>query len=130
MSGRASSPVLLDSWLFWTIVRWRFILRASIFYCKNFESKLFTWMVSNVFLPSYALRLCVGYGEGGSPKLPHSLKTSTNSREYDRHGSFGASLHSHQRPSHCGTKPGHFETSIINFPTSEGVSEVSERANE
>ena len=31
-----------------------------------------------------------------------------------------------------GTNPGHFETSIINFPTSEGVSEVSgasERAN-
>ena len=31
---------------------------------------------------------------------------------------------------HCGTKPGHFETSKIHFPTSEGVSEVSERANE
>ena len=31
---------------------------------------------------------------------------------------------------HCGTKPGHFETSRIHFPTSEGVSEVSERANE
>ena len=31
---------------------------------------------------------------------------------------------------HCGTKPGHFETSEIHFPTSEGVSEVSERANE
>ena len=31
---------------------------------------------------------------------------------------------------HYGTKPGHFETSIIHFPTSEGVSEVSERANE
>ena len=30
----------------------------------------------------------------------------------------------------CGTKPGHFETSIIHFPTSEGLSEVSERANE
>ena len=33
---------------------------------------------------------------------------------------------------HCGTKPGHFETSKIHFPTSEGVSEVSgasERAN-
>ena len=26
---------------------------------------------------------------------------------------------------HYGTKPGHFETSIIHFPTSEGVSEVS-----
>ena len=32
--------------------------------------------------------------------------------------------------SHYGTKPGHFETSIIHFPTSEGVSEVSKRANE
>ena len=32
--------------------------------------------------------------------------------------------------SHYGTKPGHFETSKIHFPTSEGVSEVSERANE
>ena len=31
---------------------------------------------------------------------------------------------------HYGTKPGHFETSIFQFPTSEGVSEVSERANE
>ena len=26
---------------------------------------------------------------------------------------------------HYGTKPGHFETSKIHFPTSEGVSEVS-----
>ena len=33
-------------------------------------------------------------------------------------------------PLHYGTKPGHFETSKINFPTSEGVSEVSERASE
>ena len=36
-------------------------------------------------------------------------------------------------PQHYGTKPGHFETSLIHFPTSEGVSEVSEwavRANE
>ena len=32
-------------------------------------------------------------------------------------------------PAHYGSKPGHFETSIIHFPTSEGVSEVSERAN-
>ena len=31
---------------------------------------------------------------------------------------------------HYGTKPGHFETSIIHFPTSEGLSEVSEQANE
>ena len=31
---------------------------------------------------------------------------------------------------HYGTKPGHFETSKIHFPTCEGVSEVSERANE
>ena len=31
---------------------------------------------------------------------------------------------------HYGTKPGHFETSKIHFPTSEGVSEVSERVNE
>ena len=30
---------------------------------------------------------------------------------------------------HYATKPGHFETSIIHFPTSEGVSEVSKRAN-
>ena len=33
-------------------------------------------------------------------------------------------------PSHYGTKPGHFETLIIHFPTSKGVSEVSERASE
>ena len=33
-------------------------------------------------------------------------------------------------PVHCGTKPGHFETSIIHFPTSEEVSEESEQANE
>ena len=33
-------------------------------------------------------------------------------------------------PPHYGTKPGHFETSKIHFPTSEGVSEVSEQANE
>ena len=40
--------------------------------------------------------------------------------------------------SHCGTKPGHFETSKINIPssskidipTSEGVSKMSEQANE
>ena len=31
---------------------------------------------------------------------------------------------------HYGTKPGHFETSKIYSPTSEGLSEVSERANE
>ena len=31
---------------------------------------------------------------------------------------------------HFGIKPGHFETSKIHFPTSEGVSEVSKRANE
>ena len=31
---------------------------------------------------------------------------------------------------HYGTKPGHFETSKIHFPTSEGESEVSERASE
>ena len=31
---------------------------------------------------------------------------------------------------HYGTKLGHFETSKIHFPTSEGVSKVSERANE
>ena len=31
---------------------------------------------------------------------------------------------------HYGTKPGHFETSKIYFPTSKGVSAVSERANE
>ena len=30
---------------------------------------------------------------------------------------------------HCGTKPGHFETSIIHLPTSKGVSGASERAN-
>ena len=34
------------------------------------------------------------------------------------------------RTLHCGANLGHFETSIIHFPTSEGVSEVSERANE
>ena len=36
-------------------------------------------------------------------------------------------------PMRYGTKPGHFETSIIHFPTSEGVSgvsEVSERMSE
>ena len=30
------------------------------------------------------------------------------------------------KPLHYGTKLGHFETSKIHFPTSEGVSEVSE----
>ena len=33
-------------------------------------------------------------------------------------------------PTHYGSKPGHFKTSKIHFPTSEGVSEVSARANE
>ena len=33
------------------------------------------------------------------------------------------------RSVHYGTKPGHFETSKIHFPTSEGVSKVSKRAN-
>ena len=33
-------------------------------------------------------------------------------------------------PIRYGTKPGHFETSKIHFPTSEGVSEVNERASE
>ena len=32
-----------------------------------------------------------------------------------------------KRLMHYGTKPGHFETSKIHFPTSEGVSKVSER---
>ena len=32
-------------------------------------------------------------------------------------------------PPHYGTKPGHFETLMIYFPTSEGVSEVSERVS-
>ena len=31
-----------------------------------------------------------------------------------------------QITAHYGTKPGHFKTSIIHFPTSEGVSKVSE----
>ena len=30
----------------------------------------------------------------------------------------------------CKTKPGHFETSTIHFPTCEGVIKVSEQANE
>ena len=38
-------------------------------------------------------------------------------------------LLAHSR-THYGTKPGQFETSKIHFPTSEGVSEVNERANE
>ena len=41
----------------------------------------------------------------------------------------GSTVNTH----HYGTKPGHFETLKIQFPTSEGVSEVSkvsERANE
>ena len=33
-------------------------------------------------------------------------------------------------PPHYGTKPGQFDTLKIHFPTCEGVSEVSERANE
>ena len=33
-------------------------------------------------------------------------------------------------PAHYGIKPGHFETLKIHFPTSEGVCEASERANE
>ena len=37
---------------------------------------------------------------------------------------------SHVAAPHYGTKPGHFETSKIHFPMSEGVSKVSERANE
>ena len=39
-------------------------------------------------------------------------------------------LVNNEKAPHYGTKPGHFETSKIHFPTSEGVSEVSERANE
>ena len=35
-----------------------------------------------------------------------------------------------KRELHYGTKPGNFETLKIHFPTSEGVSEVSEGANE
>ena len=31
---------------------------------------------------------------------------------------------------HCGANYGHFETSITQFPTSEGVSEVSEQISE
>ena len=38
--------------------------------------------------------------------------------------------HSLRTGMHYGTKPGHFETSKIHSPTSEGVSEVSERASE
>ena len=33
-------------------------------------------------------------------------------------------------PVHYGTKPGYYETLRIHFPTSKGVSEVSEQANE
>ena len=35
-----------------------------------------------------------------------------------------------EEPVHYGTKPGHYETLKIHFPTSEGVSEVSERTSE
>ena len=38
--------------------------------------------------------------------------------------------HQTEEQVHYGTKPGHFETLKIHCPTSEGVSEVSERANE
>ena len=34
------------------------------------------------------------------------------------------------KSAHYGTKPGHFETSIIHFSMSEGVSKVSERVSE
>ena len=39
-------------------------------------------------------------------------------------------LPSLQLPLHCGTKPGHFETSIIHFPTSERCERTSERTSE
>ena len=39
-------------------------------------------------------------------------------------------LYSRRGTLHYGTKPGHFETSINHFPTSKGVSKVSERASE
>ena len=48
-------------------------------------------------------------------------------------GETGSSLHGEKMAAavaHYGTKPGHFETLKIHFPTSEGVSKVSERAKE
>ena len=45
-------------------------------------------------------------------------------------GKSSASSSASSKSSHYGTKPGHFETLKIHFPTSEGVSEESERANE
>ena len=47
----------------------------------------------------------------------------------DVHWSIGRISMQDTKASHYGTKPGHFETLKIHFPTSEGVSEVSERAN-
>ena len=45
-------------------------------------------------------------------------------------GSNKTKLQGENETMHYGTKPGHFETSIIHFSTSLGESEVSEQANE
>ena len=52
-------------------------------------------------------------------RLPHALRDV-----------FPDSASGEDEGRHYGTKPGHFETSKIHFPTNKGVSEVSERANE
>ena len=57
------------------------------------------------------------------------MEGQTRRSSQGRHGLARLYLDS-TRPTHYGTKTGHFETSKIHFPTSDGVSEVSERANE
>ena len=54
------------------------------------------------------------------------IKTGVNLSQLTKTGARTAGA----KPEHYGKKPGHFETSKIDFPTSEGVGDVSERANE
>ena len=55
-----------------------------------------------------------------------NLSVDNNASSKLKHHSFnGTTFVLFHSPVHYGTKPGHFETSIIHFPTSEGVSEVS-----
>ena len=60
----------------------------------------------------------------------HTNNNNNDSSNYSHDSSGGRVAMGEGGAAHYGTKPGHFETSKIPFPTSEGVSEVSERASE
>ena len=67
---------------------------------------------------------------GGASDSPTSTAASTPSASSSSSSSDPTTNEMDGKTAHYGTKPGQFETLIIHFPTSEGVSDVSERVNE